>query len=92
MEIFADGGESFAEVAEPLSTNQLSLRRMEDRVEFDDVAFDATGDGADLTDEAGPVRVTSQVDDDVDAHCHGGDDEGRGDVGPGQHIKENVQR
>lgn len=59
MEILADGGESFAEVAEPLPANQLSLRRMEDRVEFDDVAFDATGDGTDLTDESGPVRVTA---------------------------------
>lgn len=92
MEILADGGESFAEVAESLSAHQLSLRRMEDGVEFDDVTFDAAGDCADFADEASPVRVTPEVDDDVDAHRHSGNDERRRDVRPGQYIKENVQR
>ncbi|WP_169252884.1 hypothetical protein [Brevibacterium sp. 'Marine'] len=84
MKIAADGRKSLAEVAEPLTADELSAGRMEDRVEFDDVAFDSAGHRADLIDPAYPGRISAQVDDDVEADCDRGNDERRGDVRPGQ--------
>ena len=76
MEVLADHRESLAEVAEPLSADERALGRMEDRVEFDDIAFDSAGHGADLADQPDPGCVPAQVDDEVDAHRDGGHDEG----------------
>lgn len=61
MKIAADGRKSLAEVAEPLTADELSAGRMEDRVEFDDVAFDSAGHRADLIDPAYPGRISAQV-------------------------------
>lgn len=91
MKIAADGRKSLAEVAEPLTANELSSWRMEDRVEFDDVAFDSARHRADLIDSTHSGRIPAQVDDDIEADCDGGHDERRGDVRPGEHIEQEVQ-
>ena len=91
MKIAADGRKSLAEVAEPLAADELSSWRMEDRIEFDDVAFDSSGHSADLVDSAHPGWITPQMNDDVEADGDRGHDERRGDVRTGQQTIRGVQ-
>ena len=91
MKIAADGRKSLAEVAEPLAADELSSWRMEDRIEFDDVAFDSSGHSADLVDSAHPGWITPQMNDDVEADGDRGHDERRGDVRTGQQTTRGVQ-
>lgn len=76
VQVLADRCEPLPEVIEPLASDQLALGRMEYRVEFDDVPFDSAGHRPDLADEPGSVRVAAEMDDDIDAHSDGRDDEG----------------